>query len=88
MFLIILLVGCEITGRVVEEIENTPTQEEKNQIDLENALAEKDISVCYGIQSQLIRDDCFVLLAKELRDESICNNLLGKSLRNSCKDNI
>ena len=59
-----------------------------NKDNLEKAIAEKDISVCYNIQTQNIREICFIKLAQELNDPSICNNLLGESLKSSCKAGI
>ena len=88
ILVLVFLAGCGITGRVVEEIEEQQTQEEKDTSSLEQALAEKDVSKCYGIQTQNIREVCFIGLAKELNDASICNNLLGRSLKNSCKAGI
>lgn len=88
IMLLVVLTGCQITGKVVEEIEEQQTQEEKDYIELNQAIAEKDISVCYSIQTQQIREECFISLAKELNDPSICNNLLGKALKDSCKENI
>ena len=47
-------------------------------------LVEEDVSVCYPIETQNIREQCFMLLAEKTKDESICRNLLG-SLRETCK---
>jgi len=88
ILVLVFLTGCEITGRVVQEIGDQQTQEEKDQASLEQALAEKDVSICYSIQTQPVREVCFISLARELKDESICNNLLGKTLKNSCKSAI
>ena len=88
ILVLMFLVGCGITGRVVEEIEEYPTQEKKDMANLEKALDKKDVAACYSIQTQGVREACFIGLAKELGDPSICNNLLGRSLRNSCKENI
>ena len=85
--LIIFLTGCSITGRVIEEVEKVPTQEEKDQADLEKAIDEQDVSICYSIQTQPVREACFTKLAQELKDPSICKNLLG-SLREYCKAGI
>ena len=82
--LLVLVTGCGITGRVVEEIEEQPTQEDADVNTLNIALAEKDVSVCYSIETQPTREQCFILLAKELEDPMICNNLMG-SLRETCK---
>lgn len=86
--LLVFLTGCEITGKVVEEIEQQMTQGEKDFLELNNALGDQDVSICYSIQTQGIREDCFITLAKDLQDPSICNNLLGISLKDSCKENI
>ena len=88
ILLLVFLTGCTITGRVIEEIDKQPTQEEKDQVSLEKAVKEKDVGACYFIQTQPVREVCFILVAKELKDPSVCNNLLGKSLRNSCKAGI
>ena len=87
LLLIIFLTGCAFTGRVVEEVEKYPTQQEKDQTNIEKALAEKDVSYCYSTQTQEIREECFMSLAQELGDPSICENLLG-SLRYSCEAQI
>lgn len=81
--LLVLLTGCGITGRVVQEVEKQPTQSDNDLNALNIALAEKDVSVCYPIETQPIREQCFMLLAKELKDTSICRNLIG-SLRETC----
>ena len=81
--LLVVLTGCGITGRVVEQVEKQPTQEESDLASLNIALAEKDVSVCYPIETQPIREQCFMQLAEELKDESICRNLMG-SLRKAC----
>ena len=86
--LLLFLTGCGITGKVVEEVKEQSTQEEKDSVDLYRAMAEKDVSVCYSIQTQPVREECFIKLAEELKDPSICDNLLGKSLKDSCKENI
>ena len=88
LILILSLTGCAITGRVVQEIEEAETQEEKDTAALEKAISEKDISICYNIQTQPIREVCFIGLAKESGDASICNNLLGRSLREQCKEGV
>lgn len=87
VFLLILVTGCTITGKVVEEIEEQPTMEIKESAEITKAIQTKDIKICYYIQSQKVREDCFIQLAKELNDPSICKNLLG-SLRDICKNNI
>ena len=84
ILILVFLTGCTITGRIVEEVEKQLNQEEKDQLNLEKAINEKDVSICYLIQTQNIREQCFIFLAKELNDNSICNNLLG-SLRKNCK---
>ncbi|MBD3249186.1 hypothetical protein GF336_04015 [Candidatus Woesearchaeota archaeon] len=84
----IFLSGCTMTGMVVKEVEEVPTQEERDQSEISKALAEKDISVCYSIQSQHVRESCFIKLAQAMGDASICDNLLGKSLKQSCKAGI
>ena len=88
LVMIVILTGCGITGRVVQEVEEIPTQNEKDQAELEAAVSSKDVSACYGIETQPTREVCFILLAKELNDPDICNNLLGKTLRESCKAGI
>ena len=57
----LFLTGCGITARVVEEIEEQPTQEEKDLMILDKALSEKDASICYPIQDQPTREKCFTL---------------------------
>ena len=87
----IFLTGCslvDITGRIAQEVEKVPTQLETDQANLGRALSEKQESYCYPIQNQDIREDCFISVAHELRDPGICNNLLGNSLRDSCKKGI
>lgn len=86
--LVIFLTGCGITGKVVQEIEQQPTQDEKEQAMLDEAISEKDVTKCYTMQTQHIREACFMKLAQELKDPSICMNLLGKSLRDTCKAGI
>ncbi|MBD3355265.1 hypothetical protein GF361_04740 [Candidatus Woesearchaeota archaeon] len=87
LIVLVFLTGCGITGKIIEEVEEQPTQEEKDQAKLDEAVEEKDVSKCYYIQEQLIREECFKVLAKELNDPSICNNLLG-GLKESCKEEI
>ena len=84
ILLLVFLTGCGITGRVVEKVEKQMNQEQKDLIDLNLALSEKDVAMCYQIQTQPVREQCFMLLAKELDDASICRNLMG-SLRTTCK---
>ena len=84
LLLVIFLTGCGMTGKVVEEIENQPTKEDSDLNALNVALAEKDVSVCYYIETQPVREQCFMLLAEELKDPSICKNLMG-SLRTTCQ---
>ena len=84
---LLLLAGCGMTSKVVSEVEEAPTIGDRDQVKLEQALAEKDASVCNYIQTQDKREECFVSVAKELNDPSICNNLL-KPLRNSCKEAV
>ena len=91
LILLIFLTGCsieELTGRVAQEVEKVPTQLETDQANLEKALSEREVSPCYSIQNQEIREDCFISVANELSDPRICNNLLGNSLRNQCKAGI
>ena len=87
LILLIFLTGCGITGRVVEEIEDQKTQEDQDLDKINLALAEKDVSICYPIETQPVREQCFILLAKELQDPSICKNLIG-SLRTTCNSVI
>ena len=84
LLLFVFLTGCGMTGKVVEEIEKQPTQEENDLNALNIALAEKDVSVCYYIETQPVREQCFMLLAEELKDASICKNLMD-SLRTTCQ---
>ena len=84
---LLLLSGCGITGKIVEEVENQPTQSEKDQAALEKAIENKDVSICHKLQDQPTRESCFIALAKETGDKSICYNLMG-SLRESCKERI
>ncbi len=86
--LLIVLTGCGITGKVVEEVKEQQTQEEKDTDNLIQAISEEDVSICYDLQTQNIREECFKSLAKDLHDPSICNNLLGRSLRDDCKEDI
>ncbi len=87
LLLLIFLTGCGITGRIIDEVEEQPVQTEKDQARLDEAVEEKDVSNCYYIQDQLLREECFKTLAKELNDPSICDNLLG-GLKESCKEEI
>ena len=87
ILLMFLITGCSITGRVIQEAEKVSIQEDRDQADLEKALTTKDVSMCYYIQTQPTRESCFMKLAQELKDPSICNNLMG-SLRESCKAGI
>ena len=76
--------GCGITGMVVNEMEEAKDAEEKDLDSLNVALLERDVTVCYPIESQHVREQCFMQLAEELKDVKICRNLLG-SLRETCK---
>ncbi len=84
----VLLSGCTMTGRAVQEVEKVPSLEERDSEDIKKAVDEKDITICYSIQTQHIREACFIKLAQEMEDPSICSNLLGKSLKESCKAGI
>jgi len=84
ILILIFLTGCGITGQVVSEIEEQQTLEQKDQESMEDALSKGEVSLCYGIQTQDIRETCFIELAKKLKDSSICNNLLGKTIKQSC----
>ena len=83
ILLLVLLTGCTITGKVVDEMDKQPTKADKEVVALDKAIADKDIMQCYYIQTQQIREKCFLSLAQELNDSSICKNLLG-SLKESC----
>ena len=82
----LFLTGCTITGTAVAEIEPT-TLLHRDKANYDSALVEEDISYCYSIQTQPIREECFLALAQKLQDPTICNNLLG-SLQRSCKAEI
>jgi len=86
--ILILITGCEITGRVVQEVENQTTQADRDIDNLEKAVKEDDLALCYKIQNQQIREDCFIQMAQLRENPSICNNLLGNSFREQCRESI
>ena len=86
LLILLLLTGCTITGVPFVEVEKL-TLEDKDKSRLEGAIQEQDVSECFSIQTQLIREKCFVTLAQDLQDEAICNNLLGE-LKDKCKKEI
>jgi len=88
ILLIIFISGCGMTGRVVEEVQEQSSQQDTDKISLTQAIAQKDVTKCYGIQNQPIRESCFIQLAQITNDTSICNNLFGRSLKNTCKKAI
>jgi PBP1b-binding outer membrane lipoprotein LpoB len=82
--IIILLTGCQITGYVTKEISKAETVEDKDLKLMAEAVNEKSPSKCNFIQTQNIREQCFISLASILNDSSICNSLLAPSPRDKC----
>lgn len=87
LIFLLFLTSCTITGKAVEEIKKQPTQQERDLTNLAQAQQEKDVSYCYYIENQPIREECFLSLAQQLNDPSICSNLLG-SLKESCLSSL
>ena len=88
LMFVVFITGCGITGSVVQNIEQLETIEERDAAYLENALELEDISNCYKIQTQPIRESCFIALAQLTGDDSICKHLLGDTLRSACRDGV
>lgn len=82
--LCVLFSGCGITGNVVQQLDSgVEAQLEKDYIKIVDALDQKDYTICYDIMTQNIREDCFMRLAKNTKDKSVCKNLLP-GLRADC----
>lgn len=76
---LVFVSGCEITGKVVEDISDIDYKglTEKDADHYKEALKEKSADMCNYIQKQEAREDCFIDMAEFLQDKKICDNLLA-----------
>jgi hypothetical protein len=55
----VFLIGCTITGKVIQPVEDSSFQIENDTEILVDAVNNDDPSLCYYISTRMIKDDCF-----------------------------